>query len=211
MGSDLPVVSEKEFGERLRGAGGRTLSDRQVSLLFLHYEELRRWNRTVSLVGPGDGELVVERHYGESLAAGPLLGSKRGLLLDVGSGAGFPGFVIAVAFPWIDVVLAEAKARKWSFLKSVCRHAGLATQCLNVRVGRDPAERLPTNIDWVTTRAVRLEELGLETLMPRMAPRSRLLYWAGSTDPRLRKGLRVSRQIELPESSSRRILEIVLD
>ena len=211
MGSDLPILSKNQFETRLRGAGGEALSDHQLSLLHLHYEALRRWNRTVSLVGPGDSDLVVERHYGESLAAGPLLGEKKGLLLDVGSGAGFPGYVIAVAFPWIEVVLAEAKVRKWAFLKLVCRRAGLATRCLNVRVGRDSAEELPTSIDWVTSRAVRFEELGLETLIPRMATRSRLLYWAGSTDPNLPRGWRVSRPIELPESKSRRILEIVWD
>ncbi len=211
MGTELPALARPDFEVRLRAAGGDVLSDAQIDALHLHYETLRRWNRRVSLVGRTATEALIERHYGESLAAGALLESRRGVLLDVGSGAGFPGFVLAVARPDIDVTLVEARERKWAFLKTVCRRAGLSTKCLNAKVGPDSADAMPERIDWITSRGVGFRGLGLETLLPRLTEGGSILYWAGATDPDLQEGLRVSREVRLPGSAHRRILEIDRD
>lgn len=211
MGVRLPQISRVRFEERLRAVGGKELVDHQVELLHRHYEELCRWNPRVSLVGPIGVDEVVERHYGESLAAGPLLDRPRGTLVDVGSGAGFPGLVLAVLRPEIEVFLTESRGRKWTFLTHACRLAGLSTVCLNVRVGLDSATELPKKIDWITSRAVHFDSLGLEVLLPRLAEGGAILYWAGANDPQLGNHLKISRQIPLPGATTRRILEIVRD
>lgn len=208
MGGRLPEISLGDFAERVRAHSPAPVTNDQVALLHLHYQELRRWNRRMSLVGTVTAAKVVERHYCESLAAMPLLGERPGRLLDVGSGAGFPGFVLAVMRPDVEVILTESKVRKWSFLRAVCRRTGLSAVCLNARVGA-AAEELPRSLDWITSRAVRFEELGLETLLPRLDPAGALLYWAGRENPEVPRGLRVSRQIRLSGSASRRIVEIV--
>jgi len=208
VGVDLPEIQRSEFLARLRACSPEPLVESQLEKLYLHYSELCHWNRRVSLVGSVQADFVVERHYGESLAALPLLKKRQGALVDLGSGAGFPGFVLAVARPEIEVVLIEARGRKWSFLKSVCRAASLSSKCLNARVGNSPVEGLPQQIDWITSRAVRVEDLGLSVLLPRLVAEGSLLYWAGAEDPILPDSLTLSRAAKLAGSERRRILEI---
>jgi hypothetical protein len=75
-----PPLARDRFGARLAVNGQRELSPSAVGALHAHYLELLRWNRLVSLIGPGtEGELV-ERHYGESLAALPWLDERQGPL-----------------------------------------------------------------------------------------------------------------------------------
>ncbi|HUF78495.1 MAG TPA: RsmG family class I SAM-dependent methyltransferase, partial [Thermoanaerobaculia bacterium] len=73
-----------------------------LAALYAHYQELRRWSPALSLIGPAAAGDVVERHYGESLAGVPLLPAGARVLVDVGSGAGFPGFVLAAACPELE-------------------------------------------------------------------------------------------------------------
>ncbi len=206
MGSQLPQLTEAQFRQRL------VLScpgcEEQVQEhLFAHYSELRRWNNRLSLVGPGTAQEVVERHYGESLAALPLIQPSDHSLLDVGSGAGFPGLVLAIALPSTRVVLVESRERKWAFLRTVARRCGLSSQCLNVRVERPLAKEMPREIDIVTCRAVSLSS-GLLDMLCESFPAARILYWCGAQAPELPKSWRIECEVALPGSSRRRILEI---
>ena len=119
MGTPLPFLREEPFVRRLRAVVPVPLEGVAEAALYVHYLELRRFNRTTSLVGPGTAGSVVERHYGESLAALPWVQTAGGRLLDVGSGAGFPGFVLAAACPRLSVCLVESKSRKATFLRHV--------------------------------------------------------------------------------------------
>lgn len=205
MGTELPKIEQGEFANRLRACVPEELSEDQVRKLFLHYSELRRWNRRLSLVGPVAAGQVVERHYGESLAALPLLERRPGVLVDVGSGGGFPGIVLAVARPQMVAVLAEAREKKWSFLMSSCRRLSLSCKCLNARVGNTPGEGLPEEIDWITTRAVKLEDVGLSILLSRLVPGGLLLYWSGVESPVVPGILQPHEQISLSGSRNRYI------
>jgi len=209
VGVELPEIDRQEFVARLSACSPELLLETQSESLYRHYSELRRWNSRISLVGPVGADRVVERHYGESLAALPLLSKRQGVILDLGSGAGFPGFVLAVARPEVGVTLVEANGRKWSFLKSVCRSAALSSQCLNARVGPTPIEGLPQRIDWITTRAVRFEDLGLPALLPRLVIGGSLLLWGGAENPALPSSLRIKQEIHLAGSINRRIVQII--
>ena len=208
MGAELPEVSREEFSRCLSGGAGAGLLPGQVELLYLHYSELRRWNPRVTLVGPVGKGQVVDRHYGESLAALRFIGEGR-VLVDVGSGAGFPGFVLAVARPSLSVTLVEARERKWSFLKNVCRLAGLSTTCLNARVGAASVEGLPREIDWITARAVSTEDLGLSALLPRLSTSGGLILWCGERDPVVPPIFELRGEEPLIGSRQRRILLFV--
>lgn len=210
MGATLPPIPASAFEDlvsRFFGAAG-PLSD-LPSKLHRHYEELRRWNRRLSLVGPGTASEVLDRHYGESLAAVDWL-PREGALVDVGSGAGFPGFVLAAAVPTLAVTLVEAQARKWAFLESCRRVAGLSYACLDARVASPLPPGIPAVVDVVTSRAVRLTPEILGPLLER-SPDLRLLLWQGGADPALPAGLRVIRQRPLPGSDRRRLVEIAAD
>ncbi len=206
MGCQLPSLTETEFRRRLLRVSP-DCPGQAPGTLFAHYSELRRWNTRLALVGPGTAEEAVERHYGESLAALPLIRPTDHSLLDIGAGAGFPGLVLAAAFPSMRVVLVESRERKWAFLCAAIRRCGLSSECLNVRVGQPLGKDLPSEIDIVTCRAVSLSTRLLETLCEGF-PRARFLFWCGARMPELPDACRVDREMALAGSSRRRILEI---
>ncbi|MCP4660539.1 MAG: hypothetical protein GY856_34500, partial [bacterium] len=155
---------------------------------------------------------LLARHYGESLAALPWIRPGDRRLVDIGSGGGFPGLVIAAACPALAgcalrVTLVESKERKWAFLRAVIRRSGLSCDCLNARVGHPLPGEFPHEIDVVTCRALMVSPGLLETLCDN-SPRVRFLFWLGESTPRLPAGLEVSRELPLAGSRHRRILEV---
>jgi 16S rRNA (guanine527-N7)-methyltransferase len=218
--TSLPALSRQDFLRRLRDLSPEPLAEAALAAMFAHYEELRRWAPRLALVGPGTAAEVVERHFGESLAALPLIpdrppgeagrdtGRDTGELVDVGSGAGFPALVIAAARPLWRVTLVEARQRKWAFLMSVARRASLSCRCLNARVGDPLPEGLPASVDVVTARAIRLPAEVLGLLLGRLTPAGRALLWAGAADPDLPPGHVVHTAVRLPGSDRRRIVEV---
>lgn len=210
MGRDLPPLTQQAFRDELRRCSANELDDsllpdRLFPPLYQHYEELRRWNRRLSLVGPGTIHEVLSRHYAESLAALPLLeeicaGLPAGplRLVDLGSGAGFPGF---------EVTLVESRERKWAFLRSAVRRSGLSCRCLNARVQVPLPDGFPSEAHVVTCRAL---AVGPEILaeIHRSSPVVRFLFWQGEAPPRLPDTLEAGREIPLSGSEHRRILEI---
>jgi len=207
MPFDLPRLTEEELAAALAGISPEPLPPTAVAALHAHYLELARWNRTLSLIGPGTAGEIVERHYGESLAALPLV-PKEGELVDLGSGAGFPGLVIAAARPRLAVTLVEARERKWAFLQAAARRAALPVRCLNARVGLPLPTGLPAAVDRVTLRALRLEPPVLGALADRLRPSGSLLLWAGGELPELPAGLAPATEIRLAGSARRRVVEI---
>jgi 16S rRNA (guanine527-N7)-methyltransferase len=150
----------------------------------------------------------VERHYGEALAALPLVPKAARHGLDLGSGAGFPGLVLAAARPALAMTLAEARERKWAFLVAAARRASLPCRSLNVRVGVPLPAGLPESLDVVTARALKLDREVLSALAARLGADGRILLWVGEDDPDLPPELSPSGSIKLPGSRLRRILHL---
>ena len=126
-----------------------------------------RWNRVLNLSAIHDVETAVVKHYCESLFLGSCLPSQTARIVDVGSGAGFPGFPIAVLRPDCQIVLVESHQRKAVFLKEATRH----TPNVSVFTGR--ADQLEAHFDWLVSRAVAWEDLEREAV--RFADRVGLL------------------------------------
>ncbi|HEV7517558.1 MAG TPA: RsmG family class I SAM-dependent methyltransferase [Thermoanaerobaculia bacterium] len=208
MPAPLPsfTLALEQFGRALATRSPEPLSPGTVLALHHHYQELALWNRTISLIGPGTAEEVISRHYGESLAALPLIPPGARTAVDIGSGAGFPGIVLAAARPGLEVTLCEARERKWAFLAAASRRASLPCRCLNARVGIPLPTGLPEAIDLVTARAVRLEAEVLEALASRLAPGGRILLWVGEDAPDLPPNLLPGHVLPLAGSDRRRIL-----
>ncbi len=128
------------------GAGLLEQLDAYLALLV-------RWNSRMNLTADREPERIAARHFGESLVLAenlPDIGTLPARLLDHGSGAGFPGLVIALARPEISVTLAESHARKAAFLQEAVRALAPA----NVRVFGGRTEGLDEDFSWVTARAV---------------------------------------------------------
>lgn len=178
MGIEISNLSEVEFRERLSASFAGRLSSEVEGKLYLHYQELRRWNRRIALVGGGLAEEVVERLFGESLAVLPLLDESVRRVVDVGSGAGFPGLVIAAVRPDVEVVLVEPRQRKWAFLRAAADRASLSCSCLNARVSAALPSGIPESFDRATVRALRLAVPELRAVSSRLTPDGSILQWA---------------------------------
>jgi 16S rRNA (guanine(527)-N(7))-methyltransferase RsmG len=205
---DLPALSPSEFASRISALSPEPLPEPTVISLYSHYQELRRWNRRTNLIGPGTAGEILERHYGESLAALPLLPAGVRTGLDLGSGAGFPGLVLAAARPDLEMTLAEARERKWAFLLAAARKASLPCRCLNVRVRSPLPAGLPESLDVITSRALRLDAETWRALAERLREEGRLLLWAGENDPDLPPELAACGAVKLQGSERRRILSL---
>lgn len=207
MAVELPALAPERFAAELSRLSPEPLADGVLASLFAHYEELRRWSPRLALIGPGTAGETLVRHFAESLAALPLLPeTSPGRLLDVGSGAGFPGLVLAAARPRWDVTLVEARERKWAFLQAAARRAALSSRVLNVRVAPLLPAGLPEAYEALTLRAIGLPPATLAALAERIVPGGRILLWAGQEAVALPAGWQVTARLPLPGAHARRLV-----
>jgi 16S rRNA (guanine527-N7)-methyltransferase len=133
--------------------GGEALSPAQLTQLSSYLDLLTKWNARMNLTSVRDPEQVVTRHFGESLFTALTLfpePNAKATVVDVGSGAGFPGLPMAIARSGLQVTLIEAHGKKATFLKEAIR----ATGCRSAAVFSGRAEVYPEKADLVTFRAV---------------------------------------------------------
>lgn len=124
-----------------------------------------------NLVSRRAREELRDRHLPECVAFARMLPRGPATLLDVGSGGGFPGFVVAVMRPDLDVVLLDATQKKVAFLQETARELDVAVEAIHGRAEELQRGPLGGRFDLVTARAV--------------APLDRLVGW---TVPFLRPG-----------------------
>ena len=174
------------------------LSDQQFSLLFGHFELLNRWNERMDLTSVDTPAEIVSRHYCESLFFAQHLPADEAdlAIVDFGSGAGFPGFPMAVLHPEWHITLLEANQRRAVFLKEAAR------TLQNVSVVAQRGEEFAQKHDWVVARAVKSKDV-LECV-PRLADGVALLV-SEAIIPELNKvkGFRWSGPVAIPGSQAR--------
>ncbi len=129
---------------------GLALPDGAADRLLAYVALLAKWNRTYNLTAVHDEAEMVTHHLLDSLAILPHLGAPR-RLADVGSGAGLPGLVLAVARPDLEVVSIEASQKKAAFQQQAKIELGLANA--SVHCGRVEAMEPGVQFDAVTSRA----------------------------------------------------------
>jgi len=127
-----------------------------IERLNSYFLELKKWSRKVNLIAKGTGNAeIVEKHFLDSLTLLPVLTGENPHLLDIGTGAGFPGLVCKAVMPELQVTLVEPRLRRASFLRYIIR----TLQLENIFVLECRAEdevTLPTDSGFthVTSRAV---------------------------------------------------------
>ena len=95
----------------------------QVDALLQHIALIRKWAGSYNLVSSGDLDALIERHLLDSLAVDPWL--QGGHVLDVGSGAGFPGVPLAIVRPDWQFTLLDSSGKRTRFLRTVVRSLGM--------------------------------------------------------------------------------------
>jgi 16S rRNA (guanine527-N7)-methyltransferase len=138
------------LNQLLEQAGASPLPPEQSASFSAYLELLQKWNARTNLTAIRDEEGILSRHFLESILCARALPAGLSTLLDLGSGAGFPGLPIAILRPTIAVTLAESQHKKAAFLREAIRTLNLS----NVQVHAARAEALPTRYACVTLRAV---------------------------------------------------------
>jgi len=149
-----PTVPPDTRNEKLLIAGAKAfgveLSSHQVDAFGRYFNLLEFWNRRLNLTAIRDPDLVVRRHFVDSFSVVPFLSGDGGIL-DVGSGAGFPGIPIKLALPGKTVHLLEPRRKRANFLRQVARELQLAdVQVIEKRMEDLSAEPLPSVRETVT-------------------------------------------------------------
>jgi 16S rRNA (guanine527-N7)-methyltransferase len=138
---------------------------------------LEFWNRKFNLTGLENRSRMVIELFLDSLLPSPHL-PREGNLIDVGSGAGFPGLPLKIHYPLRNTFLLEPNSKKVSFLRHVIRLIGLSgVQTIKSRVEHLPEE---TRYDVVTARALARFDKTFEWCAPRVSPGGILVLYLGA-------------------------------
>ncbi|MBE9508899.1 MAG: 16S rRNA (guanine(527)-N(7))-methyltransferase RsmG [Chloroflexi bacterium] len=149
-----------------------TLTDEHLTAFETCYRELVDWNQRFNLTAITDWEGVLVRHFLDSLSclkALPQAELEAGArVVDVGTGAGFPGLALKIVCPGMRLTLLEATRKKVAFLEHMARVLGLKqVEVIHGRaekLGRDPSRR--EQYDWALARAVAEMPTLVEYLLP---------------------------------------------
>lgn len=105
---------------------GISLNEKQIAQFVKYYEILVEWNSFMNLTGITEYEEVVQKHFVDSLALCKALDvSKTESLIDIGTGAGFPGIPLKIAYPHLKVTLLDSLQKRIKFLNEVIAQLGL--------------------------------------------------------------------------------------
>ncbi len=148
---------------------GISLGKEQAATLLLYFAELKKWNRRINLIARETSDTaIIEKHFLDSMTLLPFVQKKEKVrLLDIGSGAGFPGLVLAALCPKMQVTLVEPRSKRVTFLRHIIRTLKL-----------DQAEIITDRVEsvsvgkgvytFVTSRAVAAPLVFLEMARPFM-------------------------------------------
>ena len=148
---------QPDFKAALDGAAnqlGLSLSDTQIEQLLAYLNLIQKWNRVYNLTAVRDPQAMLTQHLVDSLSLLPALrkhaDGKPLRLMDVGSGGGLPGVVVAICEPDIDVTCVDAVGKKATFIKQVA--AELRLPNLHGEHSRVEELKVPA-FDLITSRA----------------------------------------------------------
>jgi 16S rRNA (guanine527-N7)-methyltransferase len=122
-----------------------TLSEEQLEQFLTYYEMLVEKNKVMNLTAITEFDEVIEKHFLDSLSLIRVMDLNRKLsVIDLGTGAGFPGIPLKIAFPELEVTLVDSLNKRVLFLKDVIAELGLK----NISATHERAEIIANNADF---------------------------------------------------------------
>lgn len=164
---------------------GVHLEEESCERLLVYLAELVKWSRRINLIARDTSKAqIIETHFLDSLTLLPLLQEEGQVpvhLLDVGSGAGFPGMVLAAVRPGMRFTLAEPRAKRVSFLRHLIRTLRLTnTDILAERIETFTPDR-QGSFTHITGRAVAEPSVFLSLVQPLVTSETRVLLMLAKT------------------------------
>ncbi|MBI5327420.1 MAG: 16S rRNA (guanine(527)-N(7))-methyltransferase RsmG [Deltaproteobacteria bacterium] len=185
---------------------GITVGEREAALFLKYLAELKEWNKKINLTAITDEREIVIRHFLDSLTLVSFLANRKSLL-DMGSGAGFPGIPLKIVLPDLKITLMDSINKKVVFMRHIIRMLGLKNiEAVQARV-EDPksVKKFGACFDVVTSRA--FAELGkfLESALPYAKKGGALLAVKGPKWSEEIGGLKKFKDIEFTGTKQLRI------
>lgn len=191
---------------------GVPLSDLQIDQFMTYMLELKKWNRLINLTAIIRDEEIIEKHFLDSLAGLKAIEDRPGqTLLDIGSGAGFPGVPLKIGLPSLKADLLESSQKKGAFLHHVVGILKLPeVAILNRRI--ESLIQADQRYDLIVTRAFAKIQITLEKAQPLLATHGKLILYQGRMLSPVpvndMKGWEATIKYDLPFSKIQRRLEI---
>lgn len=207
-GTDDTHISLPEIAHALSPYSTASLSGFQLISIARYVALLRKWNETIPLTSIEDEREMVARHFGESIFAASILPMGSGRLADVGSGAGFPGLPLKIAFPELSVTLLEPNIKKCAFLREVQTELAMA-DVETVRIRYEEFGARPNSFDFICARALGGYKRLLQWSKTLLGEQGRVVLWLGMDDSTLisrTKGWVWELPVKIPESRRRVVL-----
>ena len=153
------------------GKMGIELSQSQLEKFDLYKKLLLEWNEKMNLTAITDDEGIAIKHFADSISVLPLIENKNASLIDVGTGAGFPGIPLKIANDGFKVTLLDSLNKRINFLEEVKKELGIINlECIHSRAedgGRNADLR--EKFDYCVSRAVARRSVLSEYCMPFVA------------------------------------------
>lgn len=150
---------------------GIQLSQNQLEKFDLYKKLLLEWNEKMNLTAITDDEGIAIKHFADSISVLPLIENKNASLIDVGTGAGFPGIPLKIANDGFKVTLLDSLNKRITFLEEVKKELGITNlECIHSRAedgGRNTDLR--EKFDYCVSRAVARLSVLSEYCMPFVA------------------------------------------
>ncbi len=200
---------------------GVTLNRQMMTLLLMYFHELKVWNQKFNLTSLRNDRALVLDHFIDSLSVVPHL-PPTGTLMDIGSGAGFPGLPIKIAKPSLDVTLVEAKRKKINFLRQMILLLNLSQiTAVHGRIEKLAAGSESGLFDMLVARAFATLEPLLKQAVPLLKPGGQLIAMKSKEGEKELTGARsflktlslevVKKvELELPETHKKRVLFFIM-
>ena len=139
-----------------RSMGLPDLSAGAEENLLAYFHELKKWSRKINLIArKANDQEILEKHFLDSLSLVPFLEKEGTHLLDIGTGAGFPGLVCKAVLPQLTLTLVEPRLKRVSFLRHVTRTLA-CTDVVVLDCRAEDEEMLPSTDGYthISSRAV---------------------------------------------------------
>lgn len=160
---------------------GIDLSDKQIKQFTDYYDLLIEWNKKINLTRITEPEEVVTKHFADSLTLLKYCDIPKGArIIDVGTGAGFPGIPLKIARSDIELTLLDSLNKRLTFLKEVCRKTEISAEFVHSRA-EDGAKNneFREKFDISVSRAVARLNVLAEYCLPYVKPKGQFLAMKG--------------------------------